>query len=356
MATPPRENGCIGLANLGNTCFLNSCIQVLNHTYELVQVLKTPTVLKSFKNTRDTEVLQEWLALRDVMWSYNTGGISPNKFVALVQQCAAEKNRDLFTGRNPNDMPEFLFFMIECMHESISRGIHMNIHGSPENEMDICALECFHMLRKTYEKEYSEIMALFYGIQMTEIRSADGAIKHSLKPEMFFILDLPIPTAFAANHECTLYDCFDAYTQSEIMSGDNAWFNEKTGQKETIQKRMTFWNFSNILVITLNRFGHDGESKMQHLVRFPLTELNLAKYVSGYASHEYIYDLYGVCNHFGNLHGGHYTCFVQNEKQEWLHFNDLHVDVMPSDPNALANIVISPMAYCLFYRKRPPSR
>jgi ubiquitin C-terminal hydrolase len=131
------------------------------------------------------------------------------------------------------------------------------------------------------------------------------------------------------------------------MGGENAWFNEKTGEKEEINKVTTFWNLPKVLVICLKRFSTDGRRKLQHLVNFPLTDLNLAKYVKGYNAKQYVYDLYGVCNHFGGVQGGHYTAFAKNSDGKWLHYNDTSVEIVPNELQ-----IMSTSAYCLFYRKK----
>ena len=45
--------------------------------------------------------------------------------------------------------------------------------------------------------------------------------------------------------------------------------------------------------------------------------------------------------------GGHYTSFVKNANGKWYHYNDTNV----SEVNML-NQIITPKAYCFFYRKR----
>ena len=329
--------GYTGLVNLGNTCFLNSCMQALNHSYELTEFLSSQKYERNLKpDIPDNIIIKEWNNLREVMWSQN-GTVSPNRFVFNVQQLAAQKDRDMFTGWAQNDLPEFLLFMIECMHNSNARPVTMKILGNVENTVDTMAIECYKMLQHTYSKEYSEIMDMFYGIYVSELSSLDGRTVHTAKPENFFMLDLEIPKKNA-----TLYDCLDAFTKSEVMDGDNAWYNEATKKK-----RMTFWNFPKILIITLKRFSADGNNKIQDLIDFPLDNLDLAKYVSGYNARQYVYELYAVCNHTGGPMGGHYTAFVKNSMNEWIHANDHKVEREVS-----ISQIISPKAYCLFYRKK----
>jgi len=342
-----KEKGRVGLENLGNTCFLNSCIQILNNTYELNHYLDSRRYEIYLKrDIPDSQILLEWDDLRKVMWSGN-GVVTPSKFVHNIQEIAKIKNKDIFTGWVQNDMPEFLLFFIECVHNSISRSVKIRISGNAENNVDKMAISCYEMLRESYSKEYSEIMDLFYGIYVSEIVSIETGVSQSIKPECFFILDLPV---WDIQKKCpvgSLHECFDLYSRPEIIEGDNAWYNETTGKKENVKKQLTFWNFPKILVIVLKRFSPCGQYKLNSLIDFPIDDLDLSNYVRGYNMSSYKYDLYGVCNHIGGVMGGHYTSFVRNSENIWLHFNDNSVELLTNNKN-----VITPMAYCLFYRKK----
>ena len=54
-----HRQGLYGLNNQ-NTCFLNSCIQALSHTYELNEILNSNKFKKYIKKIDDSEILNEY--------------------------------------------------------------------------------------------------------------------------------------------------------------------------------------------------------------------------------------------------------------------------------------------------------
>jgi ubiquitin carboxyl-terminal hydrolase 8 len=338
-----KDKGLSGLANLGNTCFINSCMQIISHTYELNDFLDKEVYKNNLKNKSDSVLLLEWDNLRKMLWTDNCI-ISPGKFIHSVQMVAKSKGANLFTGYSQNDVQEFFLFLIDCFHNSVSKEIKMSITGKPENETDQVAIQCFEMIQNMYSKDYSEIWNLFYAIHVSEISELETGEKIKMNPEPFFVIDLPIPPN---NKSPSLVDCLNYYIEGEVLDGDNAWFNEKTGNKINIRKKIQFWSFPTILTIDLKRFNNNSQ-KNQILVTFPVDEvLDLSPYVIGYKKESFQYELYGVCNHSGGVMGGHYTAYVKNANGKWYHFNDTNVSEV-----GMSNTIISPKAYLLFYRKK----
>ena len=337
----------IGLENLGNTCFLNTCIQILAHTPGLNNLLLFPKhVSTQDEDNPNRTITREWLEIYKDMAKQTSQQVmmSPKRFVYFVQKIAKEKGHDLFTGWSQNDFTEFLYFVVDCFHTYLSRGVELKIHGDPQNDHDQTAITCYTYLKQVYSREYSEINQLMNGIYMSEIHSADESACYSVKPETFFILDLEIPP-MEQGETCSLDRCFLYFTRGETLSGEDAWFNEKTGKRESIVKKMSFWSLPKILVISLKRFVNESNKK-ETSVHFPLENLDLSTYVSGYNRHKYIYDLYAVCNHSGRNDAGHYTAFIRRDT-EWYVYNDTQILKISSQQ------VVSPYAYCLFYVLNP---
>lgn len=337
--TKYKNKGLSGLANLGNTCFINSCIQVLSHTYELNNFLDNESYKNKLKNKYDSALLIEWDNLRKILWNNNCV-VSPGKFISTIQKVAKLKNMEIFTGYSQNDVSEFLLFLIDCFHSSISREINITISGNPQTDTDNLAMKCFEMVKNTYSKDYSEIWNLFYAVNVSEITRVDNGKVLSMNPEPFFMVDLPIPPN---NKSPSLIDCFNHYVEGEIIQD---YTDEETKEKIDIRKKILFWSFPNILAIDLKRFNNRFQ-KNQIYVTFPLDDLDLSDYVIGYKKQNFKYELYGICNHSGGVMGGHYTSYVKNANGKWYHYNDTSVTEV-----GINESIVSPKAYVLFYRKK----
>ena len=107
-----KGKGLTGLANLGNTCYLNSTMQILSHCYYFNEFIDNVNI-DNLNKLPDSILFSEWKDLKDMMWNKNCT-IAPNRFVNCVQKIAASKNIELFSGFAQNDLPEFLMFLFDC--------------------------------------------------------------------------------------------------------------------------------------------------------------------------------------------------------------------------------------------------
>jgi|UniRef100_A0A6C0IM70 ubiquitin C-terminal hydrolase len=331
------------LTNLGNTCYINTCIQILSYTEELNNLLKDEKTIQKIKEKNiDGLLLSEWNSLRELMQSTD-GIISPMRFLKIIQHVAKKKNAELFAGYMQNDINEFFFFLIESFHNALSRNTKTSISGTVENKTDKLALEVYKSIQNNYKNGYSEIYDIFNGMSVSIISDFTTNKQLNYKCETYSTLELPIPT-----HKMpTLEDCFDLYTEEEEIVGENAWFDEKQNKKIDIKKKILFWSFPKVLVITLKRFT-SVDTKNQKKIHFPIDNLDLTKYVVGYNKNIYKYKLYGICNHHGRVpFGGHYTSLVKRDNHpDWFEYNDETLITHKNDSK-----IVTQKAYCLFYKR-----
>jgi ubiquitin carboxyl-terminal hydrolase 2/21 len=325
---------CCGLMNLGNTCYMNSIIQILSHTQPFTKYIFSINVNSTKK---ENNLLIKFICLlKELKEQINGGSISPQLFLMELHNYASEHNLENFTGYDQNDASEFLIILIDYIYKTIERKVVINIKGKPINKKDNLTNMCFNNLKKMYSEHYSEILNIFYGYSITNIISGDKIVSSS--PQSYFMLNLPIPTI---KSKVNIKDCLNLYLEEEKID-----YSHENESKLCI-KQTLFYNFPDVLIISLNRFNYRNV-KNHKIVNFPLENLDLNSYVNGYNSkNDYVYDLYGICNHSGSCLGGHYTSIIKTSKDKWCNFNDRLVSEITINVNDFYS-----KAYVLFYIKK----
>lgn len=335
------NNILIGLANLGNTCFMNSCLQLLFNCDILSELLNNKIENDKLGNN---VLLNEYLELCRLLKQQNKKVVvSPKKFLASLQMESQKQNNLLFSGYSQNDIEEFFIFIVDNFHQGLKREVDIVIKGKPQHKKDLLAIDCYKMIKEIHSKEYSEIIDIFFGIHVSQISDLKDNLL-SQRPEVYFTLNLPIPEN--NNKIIELDECIEEYLNPTLLNEENQYFYEKYNKKIDANKKMVIWSLPKILVISLKRFNNNLK-KNQTLVNFQIDEpLNLCKFVKGYQPNSYIYELIGTGNHTGSLLGGHYYSYIK-KNDGWYIANDTIIEKIEN-----TNQIISKSSYLFFYRKK----
>ena len=153
------------------------------------------------------------------------------------------------------------------------------------------------------------------------------------------------------NQKISIEKCFEEFSKEEKLDINNLWKCQNCNKNLQAKKKIELYNIPKILIIHLKRFNNN--KKINSLIEFPLTNLDLNKYINKNNSNknQSKYDLFGVINHFGSMEYGHYTSFCKNNHDNlWYEYNDRIVNNIQSGKEK--EIIINPNAYILFYREQ----
>jgi ubiquitin C-terminal hydrolase len=329
------NKGLCGIANLGNTCWVNSILQCLSNTPGLRNYFLSNSYINDINpnNEASYTLVETFNNLLKILWKVDAV-IDPTPFIKLLPLISSE-----YTSGTQQDSQEFLLLLLDKLHTAVSYEISLRINGAIKNEIDKIEHDSLIIWRNEFKKSYSYIIQEIYG-QFIAVTKCNLCKYKSYKYDVFNHISLPI------TDECNdIYDCFDIFTKQEVLDDDNKLKCDSCNEFSNAHKYLSIWRTSNTLLISFKRFDMYGNKINKH-INFPTTNLNLQKYINGYSKHQSVYNLYAVCNHYGMMNCGHYTAFCKNIDTNWYQYNDDQVTQLE------LNDVVTDSAYILFYIKQ----
>lgn len=337
-----KGHGLCGLLNMGNKCYLNSILQCLCNSLKLTDYFLSSKYKEDLDKVHKKEhyFLNSYTTFLNHVWDENQL-IKPKSIIENLGQFHKK-----YYNLQQQDSHECLLYILDILHKSVSYEIEIEITGEIKSRKDELMKKALETSKSFYEKEYSFIIELFYGNLINNIKCNNCDFKDEIF-EPYNNLSLTLPE----NNGSTLQECLDDYFN--VISNIDTWKCEKCN-KNGCNKNGVLWSIPNYLIINLKRFkGHKTTLlKNKNLVTFPVNDLNLTKYISSEKKdvNNYIYDLYAVNYHGGELDNGHYWTTTKNLDGNWYNFNDGNVSKLSKC--GLESQLITNDAYILMYHRK----
>jgi len=360
LQTPMEKlsQGSGGLINMGLTCYGNAIMQNMRHISKLTWILEEGKYNTLFhgedKSTDERQkvqlVTQGFAKVVQFLWKCKKGqSVKPGEFWANIIPAVRDTQYEQLAYKRCHDAHEFCQFLIETIHKSTIQDVDMRItYESAKNASpkDILIQAALVEWKKFFEKEYSPLVHLFYGLLHFKT-TCQGCKNVSHRWEPFNSLKAPVKQVEGQTTFDIIQALRDDLLHEEIVEEYQC---DKCGPPRKQAKRtVSIWKLPLALIISTKRF--DNSSRKMSLPAAPvsLIPIDFAPFFSEESPERdgmVHYALRGIVDHHGSgLQGGHYTAQCRHvETDQWFMYDDEHV-------YSAEKPVFGPSTYMLFLER-----
>ncbi|XP_014792763.1 PREDICTED: ubl carboxyl-terminal hydrolase 18 [Calidris pugnax] len=323
------KNGAIGLYNIGQSCCLNSLLQVFLMNIHFTGILRRITV-PPYDSEKSRNVPYQMLLLLEKMQRGKQKAVFPKDLAC----CLLAYKVKLFVQ---HDAAQLFLTLWNLIKKQMRR---------PELVRELCYL---------------------YTIGIQEHLVCQKCSLETRRNSSMLTLPLPVLDA-----DCymlkSLEECLQYFFHPEELTGHNMCFCEQCGMKTPFMQSMKLVHLPQTLTIHLKRFCFEKSAdvhKLSHYLPFPqdldfsavLTENQCEADENEKASWQY--ELFAVVAHSGSTNFGHYCAYIRSLTEwKWCCFNDSEVrEVSWDDVKCTyghSDLTWGQTAYLLTYMKKPP--
>jgi ubiquitin carboxyl-terminal hydrolase 8 len=317
-----------GLANIGNTCSINTLVQCIGHCPSFLEfILKTDIQVTKIDN-RKYSVYIELKEILKHLWVDDTSMI-PRRFIEAFYESIG----DSYTIGEQFDFTEMWMLLLNNIIHETHSDTHVSKYQICKSESDILQKKVQDSLSLFFKNSNSPLNELFQGSHIQQITCEQCTHKsHLVEPLAISYIDNP-------NIFEGLQDILETQQIKE-------WKCEKCSY-HTGTKFIRFWKLPNIWMIVLQRYNSNSKTTMPIDIP-PIIPLNSNVEMSSGTNNNVHYELRSIANHYGSLDGGHYTAVCKNNNGVWCEYNDLKIAIIIDINLLLKN---NRIAYALFYER-----